>query len=214
MKAKPFCAVVGCTSVADDKHHIGGFGSPMIWICKACHGRIHGVAWNSDHERLTREGLAKAKAAGRIGGNPKLRSHDPEMIAKITAIKRERAKAKLLAGVNRWLPTVRRMRPLHTWAETAGVISGETKEAWSTERLRRSVKRLVELGQIDADVMKQAPPKPNANISHHLVPLIKALAPGRTLASIAAELERMGERTPRGGLRWHASSVMNLLKRE
>ena len=48
----------------------------------------------------------------------------------------------------------------------------------------------------------------------HLVRLvagIKAAAPDRTLQQIAAQLESMHERTPRGGTRWHPSSVKHLL---
>ena len=40
---------------------------------------------------------------------------------------------------------------------------------------------------------------------------IAAAAPGMTLQQIAAQLEGMRERTPRGGTRWHPSSVRNLL---
>ena len=46
-----------------------------------------------------------------------------------------------------------------------------------------------------------------------LVAGIKAAAPDRTLQQIAAQLEAMRERTPRGGTRWHASSVKHLLER-
>jgi hypothetical protein len=42
---------------------------------------------------------------------------------------------------------------------------------------------------------------------------IKAAAPDRTLQQIAAQLESMHERTPRGGTRWHPSSVKHLLGR-
>src|SRR5271156_5661088 len=40
-----------------------------------------------------------------------------------------------------------------------------------------------------------------------LVAGIRAAAPDRTLQQIAAQLEAMRERTPRGGTRWHSSSV-------
>jgi hypothetical protein len=42
---------------------------------------------------------------------------------------------------------------------------------------------------------------------------IAAAAPDRTLQQIASQLEGMHERTPRGGTRWHASSVRHLLQR-
>ncbi|WP_238332808.1 recombinase family protein [Acetobacter sp. DmW_136] len=46
-----------------------------------------------------------------------------------------------------------------------------------------------------------------------LVAGIKAAAPDRTLQQIATQLEAMHERTPRGGTRWHPSSVKHLLVR-
>jgi hypothetical protein len=46
-----------------------------------------------------------------------------------------------------------------------------------------------------------------------LVAGIAAAAPEWTLQQIAAQLEAMRERTPRGGTRWHPPSVRNLLKR-
>ncbi len=46
-----------------------------------------------------------------------------------------------------------------------------------------------------------------------LVAAIRAAAPDRTLAQVAAQLEAMRERTPRGGTRWHPSSVRHLLLR-
>ena len=44
-----------------------------------------------------------------------------------------------------------------------------------------------------------------------LVAGIKAAAPDRTLQQIGTQLEAMRERTPRGGTRWHPSSVKHLL---
>ena len=41
-------------------------------------------------------------------------------------------------------------------------------------------------------------------------PASKAAAPAHTLQQILAQLEAMHERTPRGGTRWHFSSVKQL----
>ena len=185
----------------------------MIWICKECHGRIHGVQWNSDHGELTRAGLRKAKVRGRVGGNPALRARDPAMIQRIKAKVAENYLNDLLASADSWLPVVRRMRPMHSWQETAKVLRAECGITWSVERLRRSTKRLIAAGVVDIGLMKQAKPAHAPYTTGHLVPLVQALAPGRTMAQVAAQLEAMGERTPRGGHRWHASSVRNLLIR-
>jgi DNA invertase Pin-like site-specific DNA recombinase len=59
----------------------------------------------------TKAGLRAARARGRIGGNPGLRTRDPGAIRKV----RKRRDAVHLDGILRqldsWLPTVRRMRP-------------------------------------------------------------------------------------------------------
>jgi hypothetical protein len=44
-----------------------------------------------------------------------------------------------------------------------------------------------------------------------LVAGIRTASPDWTLQQIAAQLEAMRERTPRGGTRWHRSSVKQLL---
>ena len=75
------------------------------------------------------------------------------------------------------------MRPTQPW----GVLNRIAETKWTTERLRRTVRRF------------------------RLVAGIKAAAPDRTLQQIAAQLEAMHERTPRGGTRWHPSSVKYLL---
>jgi hypothetical protein len=84
---------------------------------------------------------------------------------------------------------------------------------WTVERLRRTVRRLVAEGILEANLLERAPPQPNDDRLIRLVAGIKAAAPERTLQQIAAQLEAMRERTPRGGTRWHASSVRHLLAR-
>ncbi len=213
MKTKQQCALIGCYEKASDKHHIGGASSPMIWVCKACHGRIHGLQWNSEHSALTRAGLAKARAQGRRGGNPKLLDGDRDFIDAMNAARKERNWQRTLEGLNDWLPIVVELRPKTIWQDVARVVTQKTGEKWSPERLRRIVLKLVTEGLIDGKVMEQAPMRIDERTTDHLIPLIKSIASsGRTLAGIASELERLGERTPRGGARWHPSSVAHLLK--
>jgi hypothetical protein len=82
---------------------------------------------------------------------------------------------------------------------------------WTVERLRRTVRRLVTEGILEASLLDRAQPKPGDDRLIRLVAGIKAAAPDRTLQQIAAQLEAMHERTPRGGTRWHPSSVKHLL---
>jgi hypothetical protein len=73
------------------------------------------------------------------------------------------------------------------------------------------VRRLVLEGIIDATLLERARPQTGDDRLVRLVVGIKAAAPDRTLQQIATQLEAMHERTPRGGTRWHPSSVRHLL---
>jgi hypothetical protein len=87
--------------------------------------------------------------------------------------------------------------------------SGEIK--WTSERLRRTVHRLVAEKIVEPELIERAPRQPADDRLIVLVAGIAAAAPERTLQQIASQLEAMHERTPRGGTRWHPSSVRNLL---
>ena len=75
------------------------------------------------------------------------------------------------------------------------------------------MRRLVSEGIIEASLLDRAQPQRSDDRLIRLVAGIKAAAPDRTLQQIAAQLETMHERTPRGGTRWHPSSVKHLLGR-
>jgi hypothetical protein len=64
---------------------------------------------------------------------------------------------------------------------------------------------------IEAALLERARPQTGDDRLVRLVAGINAAAPDRTLQQIAAQLEAMHERTPRGGTRWHPSSVKHLL---
>ena len=66
---------------------------------------------------------------------------------------------------------------------------------------------------MEAKLLDRAPRQAGDDRLIRLVAGIAAAAPGRTLQQIAAQLEAMRERTPRGGTRWHPSSVKHLLAR-
>lgn len=109
------------------------------------------------------------------------------------------------------------MRPDQPWGDVVrmlnrGLTQGEASR-WTVERLRRTVRRLAAEGLVESTLLGRAPPQRSDDRLLRLVAGIKAAAPDRTLQQIAAQLEDMRERTPRGGTRWHPSSVKHLLTR-
>src|SRR3954447_15222935 len=103
------------------------------------------------------------------------------------------------------------MRPDQPWGDVVRVLNRSDGANWTAERLRRTVHRLVSEGILEASLLERARPQRADDRLVRLVAGIKAAAPNRTLQQIAAQLEAMRERTPRGGTRWHPSSVKHLL---
>jgi DNA invertase Pin-like site-specific DNA recombinase len=159
----------------------------------------------------TKAGLSAARARGRVGGNPGLRAGDPDAIRKVRASRAAAHLGGVLEQLNSWLPTVRRMRPDQPWGDVVRVLNRGNGANWTVERLRRTARRLVTEGLIEANLLERARPQTADDRLVRLVAGIKAAAPERTLQQIAAQLETMRERTPRGGTRWHPSSVKHLL---
>jgi hypothetical protein len=151
----------------------------------------------------TKSGLNAARARGRIGGNPGLRIGDPNAIQKIRASRDAAHLDGILARLDSWLPTVRQMRPDQPWGDVVRVLNRGQSATWTVERLRRTVQRLADEGIVEAGLLDCARPPQSDNRLIRLVAGIKAAAPDRTLQQIAAQLEAMRERTPRGGTRWH-----------
>ena len=161
----------------------------------------------------TKAGLHAARAQGRRGGNPGLRARDSEAIRKARAARDAAHLAGVLAGLDGWLPTVRRMRPDQPWGDVVRVLNRAGDGTWTPERLRRTVRRLAEEGLVEAALLAPARRQPAPDRLVAVVAGIARAAPAMTLARIAAQLEAMRERTPRGGTRWHPSSVRHLLHR-
>lgn len=158
----------------------------------------------------TKAGLLAARRRGRVGGNPGLRAGDHEAIRKARAGRDAAHLREILSNTESWLPTVRRMRPRQPWGDVVRVLNGDGA-GWTAERLRRTVRRLVSEGLLDASLMERAPRPQGDDRLIRLVAGIAAAAPERTPRQIATQLEAMRERTPRGGTRWHPSSVRHLL---
>src|SRR4051795_6650235 len=159
----------------------------------------------------TKAGLQAARQRGRIGGNPGLRAGDLAAIRKVLARRDATWLEHVLAQLDSWLPIVRRMRPAQPWVDVVRVLNQRPGMTWTVERLRRTVRRLAAEGFVEARLLDRARPQGGADRLVRLVAGIKLAAPDRTLQQIAAQLEAMRERTPRGGTRWHRSSVQHLL---
>jgi DNA invertase Pin-like site-specific DNA recombinase len=161
----------------------------------------------------TKAGLRSAKARGRVGGNPGLRARDPAAIRKLRSARDAAHLDAMLAGLDAWLPTVRRMRPDQSWDDVVRVLNRRgSGQSWTAQRLRRAVRRLATEGIVEASLLGSAQRKPADDRLVALVAGIVLAAPAMTLQQVAAQLEAMHERTPRGGTRWHPSSVRNLLQ--
>ncbi len=160
----------------------------------------------------TKAGIQAAKARGKLPGNPGIRERRPEALAKMTAAQRAAYGDRVQATAGQWLPTVRRMRPDHTWDDIARVLKQRGLD-WTPERLRRAVKWMVAEHMADPVLLKKSPPRIPEDRLMTLVAGIHASNPDLTLREIAGQLERLHERTPRGGSKWAPSSVKNLLDR-
>jgi DNA invertase Pin-like site-specific DNA recombinase len=90
----------------------------------------------------TKAGLLAARKRGRVGGNPGLRAGDPEAIRKVQASRDAAHLEGVLAQLDSWLPTVRRMRPGQPWGDVVRILNQSQAASWTVERLRRTVRRL------------------------------------------------------------------------
>ena len=160
----------------------------------------------------TKAGIKAAARRGKLPGNPGLRARDPIAIRKAAAGWSHAHLEEVLETLDTWLPTVRRLRPKHAWDDVTRILNA-SGQSWTAERLRRTTKRLVKEGLAEKALLTKSPPRlPNERLLT-LVSGIAIAAPELTLRDIAAQLERMRERAPRGGSRWSASSVKSLLDR-
>ncbi|WP_157016756.1 recombinase family protein [Mesorhizobium xinjiangense] len=160
----------------------------------------------------TKSGIKAAKAKGRLPGNPGVRERRPDVLAKMTAAQKAAYGARLQSTANQWLPIVRRMRPDHTWVDISRVLK-QRGVNWTPERLRRAMKWMVSEGMADKSLLRKSSPRLPEDRLMTLVAGMHSSNPELTLREIANQLERLHERTPRGGTKWAPSSVKNLLDR-
>ena len=164
----------------------------------------------------TKAGLKAARDRGRIGGNPALRlSHTPQARA-VHAARDARRGADLHRVSAEIIPSIREMRPGYSWETVAHSLDRRGARRpdggpWTGAALSRATRRLVRNGFIDASAMKRTPRGEENDSLVTLVAMAVKTLEQPTLAAIAAHLEGLHCRTPRGGTSWAISSVQNLL---
>jgi DNA invertase Pin-like site-specific DNA recombinase len=170
----------------------------------------------------TLTGLASARAAGRVGGNPGLRNRDPIILAKLAASRRARRLGDLLPEADHWLGMVRQMRPALSWSEVTAAVNDALpagRRQFTVARLVRCVKLFVGEGLAEAGLLKAAARRRDWRGDAARVRAtegVAALMAGNremTLAEIATELKRLRHVPPRGGTGWAVSSVKALVDR-
>jgi len=157
----------------------------------------------------TKLGLQKARQAGRVGGNPKLKSRDPEAIACVSRKREQSYFAELNFSAHIWVPIVRKYRPRYSWKIVAGIVNGVDRDGkWTGERLRRASKCFVKDGFLRPDVLTRSartsmePTKVMMQIAGML-----SIQPSLTLKEISEKLDRTGLMPPRSLGGWSQSSV-------
>lgn len=157
----------------------------------------------------TKLGLQKARKAGRVGGNPKLKSRDTKAIALVSAQRKQSYFDELNSSAHVWVPIVRKYRPRYPWNVVAGIVNGgDGNRTWTGERLRRAAKCFVKDGLLNANVLARSartslePTKATMQIAGML-----SIQPSLTLKEIAEKLDRSKLMPPRSLGGWSQSSV-------
>lgn len=160
----------------------------------------------------TKAGIRAAKARGRKPGNPGVRTRDPKMLRKIASARDKTYLDGLIKEAGPWIPTVRALRPRHTWRQVASYLRSRGID-WTHDRLQRAAARLAKEGLLDKALLKRAPNKKGDDRLASLVSAVATADPSLSLREIGAVLSKMGERPPRGGDVWQASTVRYMLEK-
>lgn len=164
----------------------------------------------------TLAGLATAREAGRVGGNPRLKARDPQAIKAIARARDDCFFEQINSVGTEWVSHVKRLRPDASWSRVVEVINRQTpppSKPWTASRLKRATRRFVMDGLLDETLMERAP---KAQPSDRLCAIVAGMVrtnPDITLKRIGASLEQMRERTPSGHSTWSLSSVRMLKER-
>jgi hypothetical protein len=94
----------------------------------------------------------------------------------------------ILRQLDSWLPTVRRMRPDQPWGDVVRVVNRGLGQGdalrWTVERWRRTVRRLVDEGIVEATLLGRAQPQQSDD---RLVRLGAALIPASARSHAPAD---------------------------
>ncbi|CAN7749088.1 recombinase family protein [Rhizobium sp. LjRoot258] len=158
----------------------------------------------------TKSGMKAAKARGKLAGNPGLRERRPEAVRAVSAARRQAYLDELISSAQTWLPIVRQLRPRHSWDDVVRILDRQGHD-WTVERLRRAVHRMVGEKLAEPELLGRSPRRPQEDYLMRLVAGIAIADPELSIREIAAQLDQMRERPPRGGRKWQPSSVRALL---
>jgi DNA invertase Pin-like site-specific DNA recombinase len=157
----------------------------------------------------TRSGLAAARAAGRVGGNPGLRRRDPIVLGKLAASRRARRVAAVKRRCEEWLAIVSKLRSEgRRWSEVVADVNGALtprQRRFTKAGLVNCVRLLVAEGLASKKLLTAAPRRRNwrgLGARRRAVEMAAVIVGGRpnmTLAEIASELLRFRVLPPRGG---------------
>lgn len=181
---------------------------------------LQGLGAAAEFERAlirerTKAGLASARAKGRVGGNPGLRTKDPAALRKVRFARQDGYTERQNETAQDSLPHVRCLPPDMAWEDVLRVINGllPRDRHWTQSRLFRPVKAYVGDGSLAAEVLERTGRRETDDRLPAIVAAIKGADPEITLQAICDRLESMRERTPRGRTSWQPSSVRMLLER-
>jgi hypothetical protein len=79
---------------------------------------------------------------------------------------------ELISSAQTWLPTVRQLRPKHSWDNVVRVLNRRGHD-WTVERLRRAVHRMVREKLADPELLARSPRRAPED---HLMKLVAAIA--------------------------------------
>ncbi len=206
---------VGFRSLGDPIDTAGPSGTLVLQILGAV----------AEFERaLIRErtlaGLAAARTAGRIGGNPRLRAREPDAIARLTEKRRASLLARAIPGAEAWIGTVRRLRPATPWPEVAAAVNAALPRGaapFTPDRLKRLARRFAAEGLLAPALLSPAARRRRGGgEGRRAVEMAAAVLrgrPGLSLVALGEELVRLGVAPPRGGGTWAPSSLKSLRDR-
>ena len=112
----------------------------------------------------TKAGLRAARSRGKVLGSRAMKERRPELIRKLSQARRKAYLDEIIATADRWMPTVKRMRPAQTWEDVTRVLNMSGQE-WTVERLRRAVGKMVSERMADPAYSNAPLPAPVTSVS-------------------------------------------------